>query len=282
MSPLRAAWVGIRRHGLSLFAWFLEFFGAIWLVIEATSFFSAWVRQYTESNTRLLLAALVVAACAALWRARAPVAVVLPLRHSNTQVEVRFGDLFAIRGDHLAIPVNDGFDGALGDTVDRKSVHGQFVQKFYRGSQREFEAACDARLSKAEGVPSGRKGRRLAYVIGTTAALPLEGRKAFLFALSKTDAQTLKASADVPIMWRALDGLWKCVRIHSNGHAVSLPLVGAGQSGVGIEPKHLLRLILLSILVATREGEVCKRISVVLHPDMFEKIDLRAVENDWS
>ncbi len=79
-------------------------------------------------------------------------------------------------------------------------------------------------------------------------------------------------------MWAALAGLWQCVRNHSNGHAVSLPLAGAGQSGVGVEPMHLLRLILLSILVATREREVSKRINIVRHPDLFEKIDLRGIK----
>ncbi len=113
-------------------------------------------------------------------------------------------------------------------------------------------------------------------------ALASEGRRGFLFALSRTDAETLKASADVATMWQALAGLWKCVRNHSNGHPISLPLIGAGQSGVGIEPKHLLRLILLSIMVATRDGEVCKRINVVLHESVFEKIDLQEVKDDWS
>ncbi len=220
--------------------------------------------------------------CCALWRAREPTAVVLPLRHTNTEITIRFGDLFSARSDHIAISVNDGFDGELGAPVDPKSVHGQFIQKFYSGSQRGFEAACDGLLPKAKGASSGRKGRKLSYPIGTTAALSLEGRNAFLFALTETDALTLKARADIPMMWDALKGLWACVRNHSNGHAISLPLVGAGQSGVGIEPKRLLHLILLSILVATRDGEVCKRINIVLHPDMFDKIDLRLVESDWS
>jgi hypothetical protein len=192
------------------------------------------------------------------------------------------GDLFGATGDHLVIPVNDGFDGALGVAVDPKSVHGQLIQKLYNGSQREFEAACDAQLFKSQGVPSGRKGRKLSYPIGTTAAVPLEGRNGFLFALSRTDATTLKAQSDVGAIWAALAGLWQCVRNHSNGHSVSLPLAGAGQSGVGVEPMHLLRLILLSILVATREREVNKRINIVLHPDLFEKIDLRGIKNDWS
>ena len=209
-------------------------------------------------------------------------AVVVPLRHTNTEITIKFGDLFAATGDHLVIPVNDGFDGALGAAVDPKSVHGQLVQKLYNGSQRDFEAACDAQLTKSQGVASGRKGRKLSYPIGTTAAVTLEGRKGFLFALSRTDPATLKAQSDVGTMWQALGDLWQCVRNHSNGHAVSLPLVGAGQSGVGVEPRHLLRLILLSILVATREREVSKRINIVLHPDLFERIDLRDIKKDWS
>ena len=282
MSPFNSIWVGLRRHRTLFLRWFLEFFGAIWLVIEATSYFSAWVRQYTEGNHRLLLAAIAAALSGALWRAREPMAVVVQLRQTNTQITIRFGDLFAARDDHLAISVNDAFDGELGTPVDPKSVHGQLIQKFYNGSQRDFEAACDAQLTKSQGVASGRRSRKLSYPIGTTAAVTLGGRKGFLFALSHTDATTLKAQSGVGTMWDSLGGLWKCVRNHSNGHAISLPLVGAGQSGVGIEPKHLLRLILLSILVATRDGEVCKRISIVLHPDLFDKIDLRSVESDWS
>lgn len=282
MSPLKQIRVGLCRHRTIVSRWFLEFFGAIWLVVEATAYFSASARLYTEGNRWSLLAAITLAAALALWRARQPVNMVLPYQHISTHIAIGFADLFTRQTDHLVIPVNDGFDGSLGSVVDDLSIHGQFIQKFYHGSQRDFETACDAQLPKSDADASGRKSRKRAYPIGTTAALQLEGRKAFLLALSKTDAETLKANADVATMWQALMGLWSCVRNQSNGHSISVPLVGAGQSGVGIEPKHLLHLILLSILVATREGEVCKRITVVLHPDMFEKIDLRAVEKYWS
>ncbi len=282
MSPLRQIWVGLRRRRSFLLRWFLEVFGAIWLAVEATSFSSAIVKQHTEGNGWLLLAVILVALIAALWRAAEPISVVVPMRHTNTEVTIGFGDLFEATGDHIVVPVNDGFDGALGSVVDAKSVHGQLIQRFYSSSQREFEATCDKQLTKSTGAPSGRKNRKLSYPIGTTVAVALEGRQAFLFALSRTDPNTHKAEADVGSMWQALGGLWKCVRQHSNGHAVSLPLVGAGQSGVGLEARHLLRLLLLSILVATREREVSKRINIVLHSELFEKIDLRSIKEDWS
>jgi hypothetical protein len=282
VSPSQQIWVGLRRRRTVLLRWFLEFFGAIWLVIEATSFLAPSVRLLAEGNGWLLLTALIGAAFGVLLRAWEPSSVTLGLRATNTVVSVRFGDLFESSTDHLAVPVNDGFDGELGMAVDAKSVHGQYIQQFHGGNQRGFEAACEAQLCKVEAMPSGRESRAFAYSIGTTVAVPLEGRKGFLFALSKTDPATLKARADVPAMWAALAGLWKCVRNHSNGHPVSLPLVGAGQSGVAVDPRHLLQLLLLSVVVATREGEVCKRINVVLHPDLFEKIDLRTMQNLWS
>lgn len=97
-----------------------------------------------------------------------------------------------------------------------------------------------------------------------------------------TDPATLKSSAGVPTMWGALAGLWRCVRANSIGHSVSLPPVGAGQIQRWYEPRHLMLLILLSMLIATRDGEVCKRINIVLHSDLFEKFDLQAIKSDWS
>jgi hypothetical protein len=282
VSPSKQIWVGLGRRRTYLFRWFLEIFGAIWLVIEAASFLAPSVRLMTEGNDWLLLAAVAIAAVGVVVRAWEPTSAGLALHGTNSVVVVRFGDLFEPSSDHLAVPVNDGFDGELGLAVAPRSVHGQYIQRFHHGNQRDFEAACDAKLCKATSTPSGRNSRELAYPIGTTVALPLEGRTGFLFALARTDAATLKARADIPTMWVALAELWKSVRNQSNGHPVRLPLVGAGQSGVGIEPMQLLQLIVLSFVVATREGEVCKRIIVVLHPDLFEKIDLRMMQKLWS
>src|SRR5262244_97010 len=124
----------------------------------------------------------------------------------------------------------------------------------HASSFRNFTAAISAASRLPATRSSARSKRRRAGArvassptpIGTATALHPEGRKVFLFALSKTDAPTLKARANVPIMWAALPGFWACVPNYSNGHPVSLPLVGGGQSGVGVEPSHLLQLILVN------------------------------------
>jgi hypothetical protein len=275
--------VGISRRRTSLLGWGLAGLGGIWLLVEPCAVLFPPFREFVEANNKAMLAAFVlVAVGTAVWRAREPCNVTFRLRSTNTMIRIEFGDLFMQSG-HLVVPVNEFFDGQLGTRVDGKSVHGQFIAKYYASEAKRFEAACDAALrgSQTETVerPGGRRKR---YPIGTTAVVPIGPAKAFLFALSETDVETSKARANLPLMWSALQGLWASVRSHSNGHNVSMPLVGAGQSAVGFEPQHLLRIILLSALVATREREIAKRITIVLHEDLFDKIDLRALHHEWS
>ncbi len=274
--------VGLRRHWLYFGGWLLKVLGAMWLVIEGGSFFSSEFRKFSEDNYLLLFAVMCVATSVAMWKSRALLSVNIPLKGTNTDLIILFGDIFASQTDHIAIPVNEYFDGELGIAVDQKSVHGQFIKNFYDGNQRDFEKICDTSLSQNNRKKTERKGRSWTYPIGTTIPLALGGRKAFLFVLTNTDPITLKANADVPILWEALSGLWKSIRNNANGNCVSIPLVGAGQSGVGIDPMHLLNFLMLSAHIATREKEITKKIKIILHKDMFEKIDLLAIKKDWD
>jgi hypothetical protein len=224
---------------------------------------------------------LALAVCAIAWRLPVSTAVSFRIPTTNTNVEILFGDLFKSEG-HLAIPVNEFFDSQLGPYVAPTSVHGQFITQFFQGDASRFEMQIDAALATKESKEKQRTGNRnKSYPIGTAAVVDIGVHKAFLFALTVTDSKTAKASADVPMMWGALQGLWRSVRASSNGIPVNVPLVGSGQSHVGLEPTHLVRLILLSVLVATRDAEVTKTIRVVLHEDMIDRIDLGAIENEW-
>ncbi len=275
--------VGLKLHWKKSFGWAIGTWGTTWLIVESFSFlspdFKGLVDDWNLTTIGVFFTLAVFVIC---WRLPGSTKVSFRLPTTNTKIEILFGDLFKLKG-HLAIPVNEFFDGQLGQYVAPTSVHGQFIQKFFQGDYSRFEAQVDSALKhKKSKVKQRSITRNNSYPIGTTAVLDIGEQKSFLFALSTTDPKTAKAHADVPMMWEALQELWRTVRASSNGEPINIPLVGGGQSHVGLEPPHLIWVILLSVLVATRDTEITKTIRVVIQEDEIERIDLDKLKAEWN
>ena len=71
-------------------------------------------------------------------------------------------------------------------------------------------------------------------------------------------------------------------RVSVGGEPLVVPLIGTGVSGMGLEPRQLLDLIILSVITATKRHEITMDIRIVITNDRFEEIDLRRVRNHWS
>src|SRR5208282_5346605 len=152
---------------------------------------------------------------------------------------------------------NEFFDSKLGKPVSDKSVHGIFLQKCFGGYSEPFDKQVDAQLSGIEYDEVAKvEGKSKRYPIGTTALITVNEDRYVAFAFAKTDPDSCKAYADVTMMWVALNKLWQRVRIESGGHAVNLPLVGSGLSGLGLPIRDLLNLIILSAITETKSREV--------------------------
>lgn len=78
--------------------------------------------------------------------------------------------------------------------------------------------------------------------------VPNGPRSVFLMAMARTDLATSKAYCDPPTLWSALMGGLQAVHDHGNGMPLVMPLFGNGQSGVKLEPQHLLRLLILALV----------------------------------
>ena len=147
MTPVQRLRAGVSRRRFELLGWGLGAFGVVYSVVEAAAFFFTSVAELSASHRHaLFLGCFMLAVAAVVWRLWEPVTIALPLRTTNTTVIIKFGDLFA-QGTHVAIPVNEYFDGYLGDIVDPQSLHGQFVARQFRSDGDAFEAACDAALA---------------------------------------------------------------------------------------------------------------------------------------
>ncbi len=271
--------VGFKRHPWRFFASIFLSYSVFWTIVESTtSFFKALSLEGVVPYLVMLGASVVIG----VYRSIQPREIKVRIKNTDTVVTVSFGDLFASHC-HKVIPVNEFFDSKLGEPVSRLSIHGVFISQCFGGHGVSLDTLVDESLKNtpfdAVQRPEGRQKR---YAIGTTAVVPVNEDRYFLVALSKTDLNTLKASADIPELWTALVGLWKQVRISAGGHPVATPLLGGGLSGVGLPGTQLLQLMLLSIVSETKKRKITKNIRIILANDRFDEINLETIKNNWA
>lgn len=270
--------LGIKKYPLKTFVYFFASFSVLWTLVEGVTYF---IPSLDLRGIQSLIIVFFIGIAYSACMIRRPSRVCFSIGHSNTSIQIKFSDLFSERG-YKAIAVNEFFDSEIGLPVSEKSLHGIFISKCFGGHQQAFDQIVSQELSsipsKNETRPQGKTEK---YPIGTTAIIPVNNNKYFCFALCETDIQTCKASADVPMLWRALDGLYEKARVSLGGNALVLPLVGSGLSGIGLPARDLLDLIILSLITATKRYQITYQIKIILTPDRFEEIDLGEVERYW-
>lgn len=270
---------GVTDHpGRLLGNWFSAFSVLFTLAKAITHFVPGVVIEGPVALT----AAVLISLGFALWKVWKPSRVEIRIAHTNTCIEIAFGDLFEKEGLR-AVAVNDFFDSELGKPVSPNSLHGIFLKKCFGGHPESFDRQVDQQLAQLRGGQTEKKqGKSVRFDIGTTAVVTCNDDRYLLFAFAKSDEATCKVKADVTDMWIALHGLWERARIESGGTPLNLPLVGSGLSGVGLPTRDLLNLIVLSAITATKARQITTKVRIVLHRDRFDDLDLRDVQKHWQ
>lgn len=208
--------------------------------------------------------------------------VTIPVKQSNISIEVAFGDIFECDGI-TAIPVSEFFDSEFGLPVSPNSLHGIFINRCFGGHPQAFDKQITNQLAGVRPAQVKKEhGKTARYPIGTTTVLEAAGKHYLTFAFTHADPKTCKASADVPQMFEALSGLWKHSRIHMNGNALNLPLVGSGPSGVGLPAVDLVHILLLSFLDESRRQVITQKLRIILTWDRLDEINLRQLKESWE
>ena len=227
-------------------------------------------------------AMLSISVLSGLWRCWPRRSIELKIPASDSSLEVTFGDIFDGQGV-VVIPVNEYFDGSLGDHVSPKTLHGLFIKNILGGQSDSFFDLTSQALASTESEQVQRpSGRGQKYPIGTVACVDVNEKRFLLTALSQTDINTLKASASVPQLWDCLAGTWRGARDSSNGDSIKVPLIGSGLSGVGLPPQNLIEIIVTSFLYYTKKQKIADKVTLVLHPRLREEIDLETIRRSWA
>jgi hypothetical protein len=202
-------------------------------------------------------------------------------KNTNTKVEIVFGDLFKVSG-HKIISGSEFFDSKIGKPVSPNTLLGVFIKNVLGNHKSIIDDAVNLQLAGKEiDTVQRTDGKKLKYEIGETITISHDESIYFLFALSKTD-KDCTAFSSPSIMLKALDKLWNKVRTEGNGHEINIPLIGYGLSRVGLPASQLIQLILISLLKSAKERDLSSTIRVVLQEEVFEKVDLELIKNNWE
>lgn len=254
--------------------------GILWGVIELSSSLSATLRDFWGQNGGYTILFLFIILIYYILKSLLVIKEV-NFKLANTQIliTIKFGNLFEEDGDFW-VPVNEFFDSELGDLVSTKSVHGDFIASFLKGNSNEFAKLTSEALQEfsSETLPRTR-GRNRKYKIGTTARLKFGSRNVFLTSFTNTDIETNKSSADLPMVWTAILAGMKASHSYGGGNRLLMPLIGAGRSGVNIEPKRLLSILIEGIKAGSTNFS--QPITIVLHQSFLGEIDLTSIKKDW-
>ena len=253
-------------------------FSVIWTLIEGLTHF---LPQLCIKGVPSLLAVIAVGVIYSAYKIRRPSSISFGLSHTNTKVQISFGDLFREDGVRC-IAVNECFDSELGLPVSERSLHGIFLSRCFGGHPDAFDKIISGELAGTSlGTVTRAQGKETRYPIGATAVVEVNSDRYLCFALSRTDIATLKADADVPSLWEALEGLFTKARYSLGGSPLVLPLVGSGLSGIGLPARDLLDLIVLAVISASKKKQIATHIKIVLASERFDAVDLSEVENHW-
>lgn len=271
--------IGIIRHPKRFLLAIGFGYATLWTVLEPV--FSIANLKTTGYNCPYLIAYILTSIIIGIFVIYPKRKVQFDLNNTNTKVEIEFGDLFATTG-HKVIAVSEFFDSKIGKPVSPKSLHGIFIEKILGGHTSIIDDAVNTQLAGKQIDNIQRvDGKTLRYEIGTTITIEHNQSIYFLFALTNTD-NDCNANSTPSLMLKALEGLWDKVRIEGNGVDINLPLIGNRLSRIGLPPSQLLQLTLISLLKASKERDLCSTIRIVLKIDIFDKIDLEIIKNNWQ
>lgn len=204
----------------------------------------------------------------------------------DTQITVLFGDVFGQTG-LKAISVNEYFDSAVdGKHVATNTLHGSMLTRFWPGNVSDWDDQVTKELEGIASIQSitarNQPGKKKKYEIGTTVSVSAKNEHFLCVALSKTDTNSLQASASSDDLHHAMRGLLSKARTECGDKTLNIPLLGSGLARTGIKPNIIVDLIMLAIFEESKKQKITGKIRVVLPKEMRNRIDLYAIQRDWS
>ncbi|MFE0510805.1 macro domain-containing protein [Streptomyces sp. NPDC058964] len=214
----------------------------------------------------------------------------VPLPGQRAEVVLVRGDLFEQTDSNLVVGFTDTFDTETDRdiVISRDSVQSQLVDRLFAGERRALDEKLRAGLRTVrsvgtESVRAKPRGRRVRYPVGTTVAVPVDGRRVFATAYSRLGNDLVARSGRAELRL-SLDSLWASVAVHGLFKPVAVPLIGSGLARVtDLDRGQLVDLIVGSFIDACRRHPaLTPELRVVVRPEDLARTDLSPVERRFQ
>lgn len=193
----------------------------------------------------------------------------------DTMIKIKVGDLFNEDAD-LIIGMNDTFDTEKGNIIKAKSIQGQFLATVYNDDTPRLNTDLTAALNSISGTRDSQKsqGKKTRYTIGTVATLTAGIKKYYCSAYSFM-GNDLKAQSDIKKLSASLDMLWEEIRLKGQRGKVAMAVLGSDLARIGTAShSNLIKLIVSSFLLASRENPISEQLTIVIYPSNLEKVNM--------
>jgi hypothetical protein len=200
------------------------------------------------------------------------------LRINTSDIEVKFGNIFEEQADLKAIGFNEYFDTQVDNVIiSATSLHGQFIEKFYKDKVGDLDSLiiADTHLAEASlGDNTARaQGKKTRYKLGTIVV----ANEYLLAAFSRFDDNN-KAYLEINDYINCLLNFWNEVDRVYAGRTVALPVMGSGLTRFkgyeNISDQELLELIVWTFKVSRIKFTYPAKAKIVVYEKKSERINL--------
>jgi len=199
----------------------------------------------------------------------------------DVRITIKAGDLFEEVGN-IVIGMNDVFDTELGEIINPKSIQGQFLNNVYTNDRAQLDLDLEGALHDVTGQKDDDKsrGKNVRYPIGTVATIKMGPNRYFCVAYSRMQ-NSLQATSDIRMLRGCLDELWDQIRVKGQREKVAMAVLGSDLARLGHLASHsdLIKLIVSSFILTSREKMIAQELVVVIHPPNLEKVNLLELDD---
>ncbi|SMG16666.1 macro domain-containing protein [Fibrobacter sp. UWB13] len=199
------------------------------------------------------------------------------INQTDSKISLSFGNILRKKGI-IIIPVNQEFDTYVGDgIVSPRSLHGEFINRFYKNDLTTLNTLIDAELQKQKtsyiARPNKTKGKQKSYPLGTCVRVEKNGIIFILAALTTFDDKCHAKSIDRFQRNEFLSKIWEWVRLNEEPSNIHFPLIGAGNSRMKGTSQEKYRAIVDSGIAEISQAKSFQTFDITLPFCNFSKYE---------